>query len=266
MITLAKEGSPGRPAAAAHCLHLRTTSKLFHSLFDKAQERYGERQGGYTRIIQRLPRRRRQLPNGIHRAGLSALRQDCPLLPIRGFKQFLCRLAAVQPPSPVFQATPELPLARSSIPCVPMALRGRRSPPDSGCACERPGGVTFDRQRARSPPALAEGHFNGPLSAHGFVSAAGPPRALHVGWLVIGATYRRLTAYTLNTRARHAPNLFLALLQLGPPPTASASYEAGDAESAGGSAPGPHGLLHPCFRKPAAGAPAIPHHGPGAWL
>ena len=28
-----------------------------HALFDKAQDRYGERQGGYTRIIRTVPRR-----------------------------------------------------------------------------------------------------------------------------------------------------------------------------------------------------------------
>ena len=31
--------------------------QLVHALFDKAQERYGERNGGYPRIIRTVPRR-----------------------------------------------------------------------------------------------------------------------------------------------------------------------------------------------------------------
>ena len=31
--------------------------KLVHSLFEKAQERYGDREGGYTRIVRTVPRR-----------------------------------------------------------------------------------------------------------------------------------------------------------------------------------------------------------------
>ena len=31
--------------------------QLVHALFEKAQERYGDRQGGYTRIVRTTPRR-----------------------------------------------------------------------------------------------------------------------------------------------------------------------------------------------------------------
>ena len=31
--------------------------QLVHALFENAQERYGSRQGGYTRIIRTVPRR-----------------------------------------------------------------------------------------------------------------------------------------------------------------------------------------------------------------
>ena len=31
--------------------------KLVHSLFEKAQERYGDREGGYTRIVRTVPRK-----------------------------------------------------------------------------------------------------------------------------------------------------------------------------------------------------------------
>jgi len=54
MITLAKEGSL---AARRRAMGYIFDKQLVHSLFDKAQERYGERQGGYTRIIRTVPRR-----------------------------------------------------------------------------------------------------------------------------------------------------------------------------------------------------------------
>jgi large subunit ribosomal protein L17 len=54
MITLAKDGSlASRRRAMGYILD----KQLVHSLFDKAKERYGERQGGYTRIIRTVPRR-----------------------------------------------------------------------------------------------------------------------------------------------------------------------------------------------------------------
>jgi large subunit ribosomal protein L17 len=54
MITLAKEGSL---AARRRAIGYIYDKQLVHALFEKAQERYGERQGGYTRIIRTVPRR-----------------------------------------------------------------------------------------------------------------------------------------------------------------------------------------------------------------
>jgi large subunit ribosomal protein L17 len=54
MITLAKDGSL---AARRRAIGYIFDKQLVHSLFDKAQERYGERSGGYTRIIRTVPRR-----------------------------------------------------------------------------------------------------------------------------------------------------------------------------------------------------------------
>jgi large subunit ribosomal protein L17 len=54
MITLAKEGSL---AARRRAIGYIYDKQLVHSLFDKAQERYGDRNGGYTRIIRTVPRR-----------------------------------------------------------------------------------------------------------------------------------------------------------------------------------------------------------------
>ena len=54
MITLAKEGSL---AARRRAIGYIYDKKLVHSLFDKAQERYGDRLGGYTRIFRTVPRR-----------------------------------------------------------------------------------------------------------------------------------------------------------------------------------------------------------------
>ncbi|MCP9800863.1 50S ribosomal protein L17 [Synechococcus sp. RedBA-s] len=54
MITLAKEGTL---AARRRAIGYIFDKQLVHSLFDKAQERYGERNGGYTRIIRTVPRR-----------------------------------------------------------------------------------------------------------------------------------------------------------------------------------------------------------------
>ena len=54
MITLAKEGSL---AARRKAIGYIYDKKLVHSLFEKAQDRYGERNGGYTRIVRTVPRR-----------------------------------------------------------------------------------------------------------------------------------------------------------------------------------------------------------------
>jgi len=54
MISLAKDGSL---AARRRAIGYIYDKQLVHTLFDKAQERYGERNGGYTRIIRTVPRR-----------------------------------------------------------------------------------------------------------------------------------------------------------------------------------------------------------------
>ena len=54
MISLAKDGSL---AARRRAIGYIYDKQLVHALFDKAQERYGERNGGYTRIIRTVPRR-----------------------------------------------------------------------------------------------------------------------------------------------------------------------------------------------------------------
>ena len=54
MITLAKDGSL---AARRRAIGYIYDKQLVHALFDKAQERYGDRNGGYPRIIRTVPRR-----------------------------------------------------------------------------------------------------------------------------------------------------------------------------------------------------------------
>ncbi|BAC07659.1 50S ribosomal protein L17 [Thermosynechococcus vestitus] len=54
MITLAKDGSL---AARRRALGYLYDKQLVHSLFAQAPERYGDRQGGYTRIIRSVRRR-----------------------------------------------------------------------------------------------------------------------------------------------------------------------------------------------------------------
>jgi len=54
MITLAKEGSLSSRRRAIGYIY---DKQLVHALFDKAQERYGSRKGGYTRIVRTIPRR-----------------------------------------------------------------------------------------------------------------------------------------------------------------------------------------------------------------
>ncbi len=54
MITLAKDGSL---AARRRALGYIYDKDLVHKLFEYAQERYGARNGGYTRILRTVPRR-----------------------------------------------------------------------------------------------------------------------------------------------------------------------------------------------------------------
>jgi len=54
MITLAKEGTLSARRKAIGYIY---DKQLVHALFDKAKERYGDRQGGYTRIVRTVPRR-----------------------------------------------------------------------------------------------------------------------------------------------------------------------------------------------------------------
>ena len=54
MITLAKDGSLSSRRRALGYIY---DKKLVHSLFEKAQERYGDRTGGYTRIVRTVARK-----------------------------------------------------------------------------------------------------------------------------------------------------------------------------------------------------------------
>ena len=54
MITLAKEGSLASRRRAIGYIY---DKKLVHSLFEKASERYGDRKGGYTRIVRTVSRK-----------------------------------------------------------------------------------------------------------------------------------------------------------------------------------------------------------------
>lgn len=54
MITLAKDGSL---AARRQALGYLYDKQLVHALFEQAQERYGDRNGGYTRVLRTVPRR-----------------------------------------------------------------------------------------------------------------------------------------------------------------------------------------------------------------
>tara|TARA_Y100001968_G_C19393354_1_gene736851 strand:+ start:387 stop:737 length:351 start_codon:yes stop_codon:yes gene_type:complete len=54
MITLAKDGSLSARRKAIGYIY---DKQLVHALFDKAQDRYGDREGGYTRIVRTVPRR-----------------------------------------------------------------------------------------------------------------------------------------------------------------------------------------------------------------
>ncbi|MEH2193993.1 MAG: 50S ribosomal protein L17 [Nostoc sp.] len=54
MITLAKNGSL---SARREALGYIFDKQLVHALFEQAPTRYGDRQGGYTRIMRTIPRR-----------------------------------------------------------------------------------------------------------------------------------------------------------------------------------------------------------------
>ena len=54
MISLAKEGSLSSRRRAIGYIY---DKKLVHSLFEKAKERYGDREGGYTRIVRTVSRK-----------------------------------------------------------------------------------------------------------------------------------------------------------------------------------------------------------------
>ncbi len=54
MISLAKDGSL---ASRRRAIGYMYDKQLVHALFEKAQDRYGERNGGYTRIFRTIPRR-----------------------------------------------------------------------------------------------------------------------------------------------------------------------------------------------------------------
>ncbi len=54
MITLAKDGSLASRRKAIGYIY---DKQLVHALFEKAQERYGDRQGGYTRIVRTTARK-----------------------------------------------------------------------------------------------------------------------------------------------------------------------------------------------------------------
>lgn len=54
MITLAKDGSLSARRQALGYLY---DKDLVHALFEAAKERYGDRQGGYTRVLRTVPRR-----------------------------------------------------------------------------------------------------------------------------------------------------------------------------------------------------------------
>ena len=54
MISLAKDGSLASRRRAIGYIY---DTKLVHSLFEKAKERYGDRNGGYTRIVRTVSRK-----------------------------------------------------------------------------------------------------------------------------------------------------------------------------------------------------------------
>lgn len=62
MITLAKDGSLHARRQALGYIYDKA---LVHALFEQVPERYGERNGGYTRVLRTMPRRGDNAPMGI---------------------------------------------------------------------------------------------------------------------------------------------------------------------------------------------------------
>lgn len=62
MITLAKDGSLHARRQAMGYIY---DKQLVHALFEQAPERYGERNGGYTRVLRTMPRQGDNAPMGI---------------------------------------------------------------------------------------------------------------------------------------------------------------------------------------------------------
>lgn len=62
MITLAKDGSLHARRQALGYIY---DKQLVHALFEQVPERYGERNGGYTRVMHTMPRRGDNAPMGI---------------------------------------------------------------------------------------------------------------------------------------------------------------------------------------------------------
>lgn len=62
MITLAKDGSLH---ARRQALGYVYDKQLVHALFDQVPERYGEQNGGYTRVLRTMPRKGDNAPMGI---------------------------------------------------------------------------------------------------------------------------------------------------------------------------------------------------------
>lgn len=62
MVTLAKDGSLHARRQALGYIY---DKQLVHALFEQAPERYGERNGGYTRVLHTMPRRGDNAPMGI---------------------------------------------------------------------------------------------------------------------------------------------------------------------------------------------------------
>lgn len=62
MITLAKDGSLHARRQALGYIYDKA---LVHALFEQVPERYGDRNGGYTRVLRTMPRRGDNAPMGI---------------------------------------------------------------------------------------------------------------------------------------------------------------------------------------------------------
>ncbi len=62
IITLAKDGSLSARRQAMGYIY---DKQLVHALFEQAQSRYGNRNGGYTRVVRTVPRRGDNAPMAI---------------------------------------------------------------------------------------------------------------------------------------------------------------------------------------------------------